>query len=654
MPSGGEHESRDGADGGEQQRLDHGLAGEGSAAAAERGAHGLLALRLGRAHEQQARDVGAGDEQDEQPRPHQRDERRPHVLHQVGGHRFGAEMQSRSLLELEASTQLRRDRVHFGLRLSGRGSVAQAADQAENAVGSRGAVPVEAQCDVHVRLPRDAVRRREEQLEAGGGHSHDERARRPEAHRAVQDAAVAAEAALPELMAEHDDRRGWRRVEGCGGGVRTEDAVLLDEVAPCLDPLTEQREDIGGHVRDVDLLGLSVVANEHLSRGGDAGDSREVRRVRTKLLEVSGHHWNVASIPLEEVARDHEQLPRVRVWKRPEQHGICDTEDRGAGADSECERQDGGRREADMSAERARGGNEVPAQQHVSGSPRRARRIERCENGHRPDPLLSRSAADGASEPGDAFTGSNDRPPLPFAALALSIVRPHFPGGSMRVRNAVGLIALCVPGAVLAAQGSGNTSSDMSLGLRVGTLGIGVEASKLLSDHFGVRVGGNYFSLDQTQTKSDISFAAKLKLQAFTGLVDWFPGSRGTFHVTAGIITNPATIDGVNQPSGTGTTTINHVQYTQSQVGTLSTTIKYSSALPYAGLGWGTPASKDGGFGVLFDLGVAIGKPTVALASTGNAPGLAANVTAQQATMQTDANKVPVWPVISLGFVWRW
>jgi hypothetical protein len=224
----------------------------------------------------------------------------------------------------------------------------------------------------------------------------------------------------------------------------------------------------------------------------------------------------------------------------------------------------------------------------------------------------------------------------------------------MRVRNAVGLIALCVPGAVLAAQGSGNTSSDMSVGLRVGTLGIGIEAAKLLSDHFGVRVGGNYYSLSQTQTKSDVSFAATLKLQAFTGLVDWFPGARGSFHLTAGLITNPVTIDGVGKPSGNGTFTLNNQQYTAAQVGLLNTTIKYPSASPYVGLGWGTPASKDGGFGVVFDIGVAIGKPTVALSSTGSAPGLAANTAAQQATMQTDANKVPVWPGISLGFIWRW
>jgi hypothetical protein len=128
--------------------------------------------------------------------------------------------------------------------------------------------------------------------------------------------------------------------------------------------------------------------------------------------------------------------------------------------------------------------------------------------------------------------------------------------------------------------------------------------------------------------------------------------ARGSFHLTAGIITNPLTIDGVGKPTN-GTMIINNVQYTQAQVGTLNATIKYASALPYLGLGWGTPASKDGGFGFLFDIGAAIGKPTVAMSSTGSAPGLAANIAAQQATTQNDANKLPVWPVISLGFVWR-
>jgi hypothetical protein len=225
----------------------------------------------------------------------------------------------------------------------------------------------------------------------------------------------------------------------------------------------------------------------------------------------------------------------------------------------------------------------------------------------------------------------------------------------MRVRNVVGLIALCVPGASLAAQGASSSDSDMSLGLRLGSLGIGLEFSRLLGDNFGFRLGGNYFSLNQTSAKQGITYDATLKLQAFTGLLDWYPASRGKFHFTAGVITNPLTFSGIGQPSGSGNITVNNTQYTQSQVGSLTASIKYPSASPYVGLGFGTPTSKTGGFGVVFDIGAAIGKPKVALSSTnaGNTPGLQANIDAQTATTQKDANKIPVWPVISLGFVWK-
>ncbi len=226
--------------------------------------------------------------------------------------------------------------------------------------------------------------------------------------------------------------------------------------------------------------------------------------------------------------------------------------------------------------------------------------------------------------------------------------------GTMRIRHAVGLMALVVPATVLSAQQSGGSSSDMSVGIRAGTLGIGLEVSKLLSDNWGIRVGANSFSMTQSQTQSDMAVDATLKLQAITGLIDWYPAASGTFHLTAGVATNPMTVDGVGKPSGNGTISINDVQYTPAQVGTVNVSIKYPSAMPYVGLGWGTPASKDGGLSALFDIGAAIGQPSAVLSATGNAANLQSNLAAQQEKMKTDAGKVPVWPVISIGVVWRW
>ena len=91
------------------------------------------------------------------------------------------------------------------------------------------------------------------------------------------------------------------------------------------------------------------------------------------------------------------------------------------------------------------------------------------------------------------------------------------------------------------------------------------------------------------------------------------------------------------------------------QVGTLNYTAQWGSALPYLGLGFGTPAAKSSGFGFLFDLGVGIGKPTVSLTSTaggGNAQ-LQSDLNAQIAKSQDDANKLAVYPVVSLGLAYR-
>ena len=227
------------------------------------------------------------------------------------------------------------------------------------------------------------------------------------------------------------------------------------------------------------------------------------------------------------------------------------------------------------------------------------------------------------------------------------------------------LAALCTTSAPVAAQSGSSKASGSnpapssgsanSIGVRVGTLGIGLELSHLLSDHIGLRVGGNYFSQNRTQKVESTNYAATAKLQSFTGLLDWYPARRGAFHFSAGAVSNPLTLDGVGIPESGSVYTINGRDYTASQVGTFTLSAKYASVLPYAGLGFGTPAAKSHGIGVVFDIGAAIGKPTVVLNSSNAAstPGLAADLRAENAKALDSASKLPVWPVLSLGLTYR-
>jgi len=216
-------------------------------------------------------------------------------------------------------------------------------------------------------------------------------------------------------------------------------------------------------------------------------------------------------------------------------------------------------------------------------------------------------------------------------------------------------LLLALTTAPLAAQPAPTSHyADVSVGLRVGTTGFSLEVAKLLTSHLGVRVGANYLKVTATKDQSDITYDASLKMQAFSALVDLFPGRRGGFHLTAGIVTNPVTITGTAQPNGS-TYTINGVDYTSAQVGTMVAEAKFPGASPYVGIGFGTPA-RNHALEILFDIGAVIGQPTITMSATGAAADaqLTGDLQAQVAQTQTDVRKyLKVWPVVSLGLAFR-
>jgi hypothetical protein len=223
------------------------------------------------------------------------------------------------------------------------------------------------------------------------------------------------------------------------------------------------------------------------------------------------------------------------------------------------------------------------------------------------------------------------------------------------VSLSVAAVLLSIQVTSLIAQGKGSQShgSDIGIAVRAGTIGIGGEVSKLLTSHVGARVGLNFYTLnDNGQSIGDNTFDVKAELHAFSALIDLYPGSRGSFHLTGGLMTTPAKITGVGSGSSY---TFNGTSYTASQVGTLTVAAAYGSTLPYVGLGFGTAASSHGGLAFVFDLGFAIGKPALTMSGS-NAPSggaVDANIQAEVAKHQTDINKIPGFPVLAIGFMYR-
>jgi hypothetical protein len=184
-----------------------------------------------------------------------------------------------------------------------------------------------------------------------------------------------------------------------------------------------------------------------------------------------------------------------------------------------------------------------------------------------------------------------------------------------------------------AASAAGRRPLDLSIALRGGTLGYGVEVGKLVASHLGVRVAAYTFGYGRQQDFEDVQYDAQVKLRHASALVDLFPGRRGRFHLTGGVVTGSSEVTGRGIPTGE-TFSLGDEEYTSAEVGALTGAVRFPRVRPYAGLGWGTPAKNSGGLGFSTDFGVVYGAPTAVLAASnaGTNAQLRADLEAQRAT----------------------
>lgn len=86
------------------------------------------------------------------------------------------------------------------------------------------------------------------------------------------------------------------------------------------------------------------------------------------------------------------------------------------------------------------------------------------------------------------------------------------------------LLALC---GLLAA---GNAAAEgFALGVKGGTLGLGVEGTYGLSPRLNLRFGVNGYEYSTTETASEIRYDADLDLGSGALLLDWHPRSKAFF-----------------------------------------------------------------------------------------------------------------------------
>lgn len=214
----------------------------------------------------------------------------------------------------------------------------------------------------------------------------------------------------------------------------------------------------------------------------------------------------------------------------------------------------------------------------------------------------------------------------------------------MKMRTALCLVAACLP------LGAGaEPVTEPTLGLKVGTLGIGVEGSYALSERWGLRGSFNTFSYGFDDDVDGVTYDGDLDLNSIALLADFRPWSSA-FRISGGALVNNNEISAAADPAPTYD--IGDNVYTLEEVGQLSAVADFDTVAPYLGLGWDLRMSEALRFSL--DLGVLFqGEAGVSIQSTGgtlsNDPGLRADLDAEEQSFRDDLEDYDLYPVLSVG-----
>jgi hypothetical protein len=215
------------------------------------------------------------------------------------------------------------------------------------------------------------------------------------------------------------------------------------------------------------------------------------------------------------------------------------------------------------------------------------------------------------------------------------------------LRSKAGWMAL----ALLAAS-TANADNDFGVGLKAGTLGLGLEASWQPLPYLDVRIGANAYDFEDDGTQAGIPYDATLALDTVYATGNFhFPISP--MRVTAGLFSNGNEMQMLNDEGAD--LNIGGITYPGADIGTLESITSFGSTSPYLGIGF--DFTLGGKVGLNLDLGLLWqGEPDVTLEASGLLaldPGFQSALEAERQELEDEMSDFKAWPVISLGFVYK-
>lgn len=204
----------------------------------------------------------------------------------------------------------------------------------------------------------------------------------------------------------------------------------------------------------------------------------------------------------------------------------------------------------------------------------------------------------------------------------------------------------------------GTANADFGVGVRAGTLGLGVEGRWSPIPWFDVRAGINSYDYDNDGMEAGIDYDATLALDSYyaTGNIK-FPLSP--MRLTAGAFSNKNEVLLASKDIGGGTFDIGNSSFSAADVGTLQAVASFDDFAPYVGLGFDFEVF--GKVGLNFDFGVLWqGEAGVFLEATGlpDAPAavqaqLLPELETERLELEDALDDYKAWPVVSLAFIYN-
>ncbi len=194
-----------------------------------------------------------------------------------------------------------------------------------------------------------------------------------------------------------------------------------------------------------------------------------------------------------------------------------------------------------------------------------------------------------------------------------------------------------------------SADDNLWLGVKAGTLGIGIEATWRPLPWFDLRIGADRYDYDFTGSQAGVNYDAELVLDTYHATASFrFPLSP--MRITAGVYANSDELRLTSQDSAF--IDVGGTQFTSADVGTLRSITSFESTAPYLGVGFDFDLFNKVGlnldFGVLWH-----GEPNVTLEADGllaNDPVFLAALENERVELEAEVENYKAWPVVSIGF----